>query len=418
MKAASFLLLIFLTFSCQNDDQNQEVYGDFIWGALLSSEKSENTVNLKIIDPTPFTDYAPPGPATPEYFNVYISDDMETFQLIQKVKVGTTDLEVENLTNDRPYYFYVSSHRDGYETIVSDTLMTIPSAKILATEIPINLSYSIEVPIFSPDNQFVAFSSQYGPSGNVFSPLYLKSLSDPTVKTIDVETFGANWAPTGNALVYIKYEAVGNSLYPKRLMQYDIEQDTSITLQEIDYTKYYISSPQYFVDFETIVFSSSEGNSEIYLDDLWTLNIETKEKTKISDFEKAGVVLSYGYDVSMNGDNIFISGYKTNSETYPTNIYKYETVTGSLTDLLVTRWRDERPTVSPDNSKIAFVSGRSGTSELWVYNLDSQKYSQITGDNQYKFYGPNSYIQWLDENQLIINFYSDGLSKTVKLQIE
>ncbi len=418
MKTTAFLLMTLFFFSCQNDDQNQQVYGDYIWGASLISEKGDKEVNFKIIDPTPFTDWAAPGPATPDYFNVYVSDDMETFELIQKLKFGTPDLEVKNLTNDKPYYFYVSSHRDGYETAVSDTIMTIPSAKIQATDIPINLSYSIEVPIFSPNNQLVVFSSQYGPNGSVFSPLYLKSVSDQDVTTIDIETVSANWAPTGNALVYIKYEVVGYSAYPKWLMLYDIEQDTNITLQEIDYTKYYIGSPQYLDDSHRIAFSSSEGNSEIYLDDIWTINQETKEKVKITDFEKVGLVPSYGYDLSANGENIFISGYKANSETYRTNIYMYETATGSLTDLLVTRWRDERPTVSPGDSKIAFVSDRSGISELWVYNLKSKEYSQITGNSQYKFYSPYSNIQWLNEKEFIINFNSSGLSKPIKFWVD
>lgn len=55
MKTTVFLLMTLFFFSCQNDDQNQQIYGDYIWGASLISEKVNNVVNLKIIDPRPST---------------------------------------------------------------------------------------------------------------------------------------------------------------------------------------------------------------------------------------------------------------------------------------------------------------------------------------------------------------------------
>jgi len=47
------------------------------------------------------------------------------------------------------------------------------------------------------------------------------------------------------------------------------------------------------------------------------------------------------------------------------------------------------PSASPDNNSIAFVSNRSGNNQIWVYNLSTKLFRQITGSK-----GTNLNTDW------------------------
>lgn len=48
--------------------------------------------------------------------------------------------------------------------------------------------------------------------------------------------------------------------------------------------------------------------------------------------------------------------------------------------MIISDWMDVCPAISPDNKQVAFISNRSGTNQIWIYNIITKKYNQITGD--------------------------------------
>jgi Tol biopolymer transport system component len=65
------------------------------------------------------------------------------------------------------------------------------------------------------------------------------------------------------------------------------------------------------------------------------------------------------------------------------------------------------PTISPDNSKIAFLTDLNGQLQIWVYNFKDNKFYQPFDTNDYNFseYWPR--IIWKDNNTILFTAYSE-----------
>jgi len=70
-------------------------------------------------------------------------------------------------------------------------------------------------------------------------------------------------------------------------------------------------------------------------------------------------------------------------------VYIVDTVTGEERRLVSDeKGGDVGPAWSPDGKRIAFLSIRSGTSEVWVTSLDGTELYQLTSDGQPKRWAP------------------------------
>jgi Tol biopolymer transport system component len=88
-----------------------------------------------------------------------------------------------------------------------------------------------------------------------------------------------------------------------------------------------------------------------------------------------------------------------------------------LEPVIVSKWADKSPAVSPSGHTLAFVSYRSGEDEIWTYNLTSFKYKQITGESFDNFRSPYSEIQWLDDERVLTSVSRDNQIHLVTLHV-
>ena len=75
-----------------------------------------------------------------------------------------------------------------------------------------------------------------------------------------------------------------------------------------------------------------------------------------------------------------------------------------MSKVFESQWNDYTPSISPDQKKIAFISNRSRTNQVWIYDIDNKTYSQITGYSNDE-YGESveptwNTIQWLDNSTI------------------
>jgi hypothetical protein len=417
MKKYIFLFLIACSALSCKKDANDLSDNTYFWSPAIKIEKGDKEVKLILSDPRPYTEYLIP-PSDPDYFEVYYSDNLSSFTLFKKVDITTNSLIINNLVNNEPYYIYVTSNKKNFEPGFSDTLMTIPSAYEVPVELSPDINFTLGHVNLSHDKGYFSFVSYNCPVQNTNTDnLYYKSMTNGSIGVIAEDVYNAEWSPVSNMVTYLSHIRVGNWIYPYELKTFDLAAKEQSVLFKIDYDKYYVSSPVFSNNGELISFLSSENSSSKYNYNLWTIDPVTKVKSRISNFEAIGLTIGGSYTWSSNGEFIYLSGY-FNSGNSRNAIYKFNVLTRELSRVLSSGWSDSSPSVSPDNSRIAFISSRTGDNEIWVYNFVSAKYSQITGNPGYNFDSRYSNVQWLSNNEILITAYKDNTSKALKIHID
>lgn len=118
---ASLLLLS----GCDSDEVfNQE---DFIWKPKLTvtTDSEELTLSLS----TSYTGWCGTGITDPEKMVLYYSENRNKgYQKVSDIEpnTGVYQKTLQELENNKAYYFYVMSTKKHYPVIYSDTLQVIP----------------------------------------------------------------------------------------------------------------------------------------------------------------------------------------------------------------------------------------------------------------------------------------------------
>jgi dipeptidyl aminopeptidase/acylaminoacyl peptidase len=390
------LVLFVSTLLIACDDENEPLEESrYLWTPAIAVEKGDGQATLTIANPAVFALYVYPGPARPSHFTIMMSDDGQTFTEHSTVTEPGSVL-IRNLDNNRAYYFMVTAHKRYLPSVGTDTLMTIPSTPYELTDYTQTPEGPFE--IFAP-----SFDETYG-KYRVNDKLYEFPLSDPgVVHQIDNQTYYARWSPKSNQLVYLKNALVGSVSYPSSINLYDPQTQSSTTLLTIPYENYIVTHPSFSPDESKITFLSNEGNAQAHVYDLWSIDLTTDEKVQLSDFESMGFVTNSPFVWDKPGEEVYLSG---DYNLIDTDIYKFNIGSKALTPVVSSKWSEKNPVISPDGTRIAFVSARSGYDELWLYEIASSTYRQITGEPGYNFDWRYSEIQWLDNNTILFSIYT------------
>jgi hypothetical protein len=409
------LICIFLSCEKENDTNPGSSY---FWSPVVNVEKGDKEATLSLIDPRPFTDYYPCPPSNPEYFEIYYSNDINALTFYKKVDFSTSSVTIPNLTNGESYYFMATSNKGDFDPIFTDTVMTIPSIIEEPEEIFPNLDFSIRRVLLSHDKTYMTFiSNDFSNQYYGTNMLYYTDTSIDSIEPVEIDSYDARWSNSTNMFAYLSTTTLYNTIYPYKLKLFDVKLKKATTLFEIDFNKYYILTPLFSPDDKLLSFLSSENSSEKYNYNIWTIDLSTKIKYKISYFESLYFLTEGHLDWPSDGKNIYLDGHYQ-SDSYKNNIYKLNISTGKLLPVIVSPWDDRTPSISPDNSKIAFISDRTGTDELWICNLTTMKYGQVTGGSSYHFDSRYTNIQWLNNNELVLTVFKDSSSRVVKIGTE
>lgn len=96
--------------------------------------------------------------------------------------------------------------------------------------------------------------------------------------------------------------------------------------------------------------------------------------------------------------------------------------TESIIPVVESQWSEQSPSLSPDNTKIAFISNRTGIAEIWLLNLENLDFQQITGGIadyfDSRFDSRYSNLQWINNNQLLITIFKDRKSIAVYISVD
>ena len=216
---------------------------------------------------------------------------------------------------------------------------------------------------WSPDGKSLAFSSASGIALLSMESASVRRLTSPPPLS---EDWGPTFSPDGERILFVRNNEAG---IPEEILS--VSKLGGDTTRIISQHSQILGPPQWSVDGQSVIFATDFGSHP----GLWRVPVETKDApAQINDSGWYPAVSRRGYKLayqrithSLNIWELELNG--PGSERKEQKILISAT---SETD------QGPGPQVSPDGKKLAFMSDRSGTMEIWTSDRDGGNPVQLT----------------------------------------
>ena len=350
------------------------------------------------------------------------------FEKIDRVGKDQYEYLVPRTEFNKTYEFYVISRRAG-QIATSNTVMIVPNPyPKIETVMEIEDSNFFNFPQVNIHGDKVAYLSNYswdelGQEYGVIG-LFVKDLVTGEVEIIQKRCYHPKWSRDGGKLIYGTVDGLSSVVQgytPIHLEIYDFKTGEISLLKGGRHHNYF---PTFAMDNESILFLSDSLTRGEF--GLWRLNNNGNSEVLLSQIQQGGQLSNLVYSTSMDASSfsdlvsLDILGEFENRQVY--NIYRVDLNSGSnISNLVVSPWTDTSSSFSPfEDDLIAFVSDRSGKSQVWVLEISTGKLKQVSFLNEDLYI--NSYgniISWLDNGKSLAFpvYRSSDDRKLVKIQI-
>ena len=399
-----FIVCLIFT-SCGKIDESDE----FVRTAIPLLKRGDQQIEVLITNPFIIVDYFS-EPLDPDGYEIVYGTSVDAMGKVIMLDASASSYTLNDLENGQSYYINVRTLKEGREPLESSVLTTVPGISPEAEIIHPFLSGHLERYSHSYDDQYVV----YVKSGT--KRIFYYAVDNQDIKWLDGDIFRGYWAKESLEVAYISDVVIDNRQYPKYGVIFDVETSLADTLFVLEPSDSNIFNIRFGPTDDEIVYMSNEGNSDERYYNVWTLDRLTNKKEKITNFEPDQFSIEYLSKVNTSGE-MLISGYYERSETGQ-NIYLLNLKTGELTVMIETIWGEYYPSFSLDGKKIAFMSYRSGTEELWIYNKDKNSYQQVSDGKKWSIDRRSTELEWKGSDKLYITAYFDKESHAVSIQVE
>ena len=235
-------------------------------------------------------------------------------------------------------------------------------------------------PSFTPDDEEIVFEvmSQNG-NGEIYR---VEAKESGAVSAV---SFPGKWPrvdPVAGRVLYAKELVASNILVWRNIDGTDETELTETYSQDTE--------PRYDRTTDDVVFASDRnGNYQIY-----SINLGGTETQVMSNAYND----RYPY---MNTDGSYMAFASDRGTNSNLDIYKRETSGGAVTRLTTSTGEDYKPCWSQNSSKIAFVSTRTGTPQIWIMNNDGTNQTQLStsGSNDFPAISPDNTLVMFTSNR-------------------
>ncbi len=405
MKKFLLPLFILALFSCDKNEDIISAEKGNLWKPNPVAYIAEGQVQLKWTGGFVLHENSFPGVyVEPDYFEIYISkDNYPDFDKLVKLKNDYVhEYTVTGLTDDKPVYFYVASLKEGYEKLITDTIMAVPG-KETETVVVFNKDSGGSLATVSRAHNIskVAYvdKSYYWKTGenccNDVSVL-IANIDGSETELLDIRSYEPDWSPDDKKIAFRteKDEVNTDNGMPSQIAIYDCESKLITKLTSGTAQNY---SPVFSENGEMLLYQSSKGVSDYSSPNIWLTDLKTSEHRQLTDINTSGIK-SFGKASWIDNENFIFHAKQSN---YKNNIFKASINSSAIEKVFDSHWNDYCPIVSPDKKKIAFFSHRSGSMEVWLYNIETCKFKQLTGFSEEGYIDEWWYrIEWVD-NQTV-----------------
>lgn len=250
---------------------------------------------------------------------------------------------------------------------------------------------------WAPDGKAIVFTSANG--------LALLSLESQTVKRLtEPPPLSEDWGPAfssdGETILFVRTRDIG---IPEDILSVS-KSGGKTTLISSEHSRI-LGAPQWSADGKSVIFASDLGSHP----GLWRINLDAKDvPAQINDSGWRPAISRAGYKLAYQ------------RITHSLNIWQLEVADRNAPKeqhILVpsTSETDQGPgpQISPDGKKLAFMSDRSGTMEIWVSDRDGSNPVQLTA------VGGAGTPRWSPDSKAVVFDASDRTgSKIYKVKLE
>ncbi|OFX56858.1 MAG: hypothetical protein A2066_19180 [Bacteroidetes bacterium GWB2_41_8] len=406
-----FLLLLTFCLACENEAILDEKSKTEIWVPKPIAQKFDSGITIHWLNSVIFNKILLPFTyIDPDKFEIYLSkNDPETLEKVATLSNDQTYSHTfRNLLNGSYYYIAVKAVRKGKESLMSDTIMVIPSIAAKVNQVAASPNYPLETGSMDKTRQILAyvnrnFSWDNGKYGNM--SLFIYNLATRVNSIVDTSAYFPDWSPAEMKIVYCtdKHEISKNGRRPQHLAVYDYQ---TRKISKITKGDVFDLNPEFSNDGKWIVYSSDEGSPQEF--NFWKISADGLQKEQLTsnlnlDAATTGNIALGRPSWSPDDRLIYFSVFRQKNKN---GIYRISLQNKNIEQLITSGWMDISPIVSPDHSKIALISNRSGNNQIWIYNLITKKYSQITGAENDNISTDWGKIEWIDANTLLYGKYS------------
>lgn len=331
------------------------------------------------------------GPPTeyyaPDHCELYVSDNPDgPFDKIYTAGQLSNDGDSYTFkaTNGKPYYIYTLSHKKGFPTVQTPTIMVVPNPQpVQHTIISVarqDYTYGQHISYNPVKGKIVYYNSNYEDSSSIL----LTDLNGSSTEQIVTDGTNPSWDRTGEKIFFKNKEGL--------LHLYDCKTKEIIpfpTDHPLRCSKEALISPNN----DRLLYQDAS------LKNLHIFNLSSKKDTVILNLNK-----NYGFSSFcwIDENEYLFSGGQQNE-----NIRRASISGKNIISTMTSDWNDYAPSLSPNQQKLAFISDRSGNLQVWIYDYASQSYRQITGYQKKDFTNPviiQSNIEWIDNSTICFIF--------------
>lgn len=358
----------------------------------------------------------------PNLYEVYLSinnpNEWEKICTIDTCLINSahfvTSFIISGLTNDEIHYIYLKEITNNKEVRNTNVAVFIPSSYKPAYDFITEDYYDHDIYSFginTSNNKIVYATKYYEYDLNHAAPAVFISESDNEPELVDINCWFPDFNSTGTKISYSsdKGEIFDGNIIPEHITIYNIKAREKIRIT----SGYSVNKfPAWSPDNSLIAFSSSEqSDQDLRIALLNTATHETSILTSESDLDNS--ILSYSQEHPAWGKDgkyiYYTHRYFTNDNLNPGNydIYRINTDDGTTEPVFNLNGIECAPAISPDNSKLAFLTDLSGKLQIWIYDFKDQKYSQPFDNDVYSFSETWSQIKWENNNTVLFTGYSE-----------
>jgi len=242
---------------------------------------------------------------------------------------------------------------------------------------------------WSPDGKSLAFSSTRGIALLSMEGASVRRLTSPPPLS---EDWGPTFSPDGERILFVRNNEAG---IPEEILS--VSKSGGDTTRIASQHSQILGPPQWSVDGQSVIFATDFGSHP----GLWRVPVETKDApAQINDSGWYPAVARRGYKLayqrithSLNIWELELNGLGSRAQTKEQRILVSAT---SETD------QGPSPQISPDGKKLAFMSDRSGTMEIWTSGRDGSNPVQLTA------VGSAGTPRWSPDSESIVFDVSGG----------